>query len=323
MRLRVPQKKLIQAATWSAAGLAGLFFAINVATSFYVEWMMARPKRKRNRTSDLSDFVPEVKYETSLCRFTCDDGVEVSALVLTPEKINGHIILICHGLSHDKQSGIRFVQYLLREGYTLLSIDFRNHGESQGDYTTYGYHEKKDLVAAIRYLRQRCGYDARIGVLGASMGASIALQAAAETGEISGLVLDSPFASLKTITYEWADQMTHLPRFLLHVPMNLGFFWYERGTHCRVPEVEPVAKVKNIQCPIFLIHGSDDTKIPAHHSQDIFDRATGDKEIWIAEGVGHLGTYLRYRHEYEDRVLKFFKRTLLDADRTLRANTAS
>ena len=305
------RKRVIQTAGWSAAGITGVFFAINLATSFYIHRMMARPKRKRNRSSDLSDFVPEVEYHTTLCRFSCDDGVEVSAVVLTPEKRNGHIIVICHGLAHDKHSGIRFVQYLLREGYTLLSLDFRNHGESDGEVTTYGYHEKKDLIAAIHYLRERCGYDARIGILGASMGAAIALQAAAETDEISALVLDSPFASLRTITYEWADQMTHLPRFLLHLPMNLGLLWYELGTRCKVLDIEPMAKVKNIRCPIFLIHGGNDEKIPAHHSRDIYEHATCEKELWISEGAGHLGTYLQHRHEYEDRVLKFFSRTLL------------
>lgn len=313
MKLKVPKMpriKMKDAAPWAAAG-AGFFVAMNLAVSIYVELLLARPKRKRSKTADLTDFVPQVRYETAEIRFPSDDGVDLSALLLTPKKTNGHIVVICHGLAHDKRSGIRFVQYLLRAGYTLLAIDFRNHGESEGDVTTYGYFEKKDLHAAIQFLRKTFGNRPRIGILGASMGASIALQAAAETQELSGLVLDSPFASLRTITYEWADQKTHLPRFLLHVPMNMGYFLYEMYTHCKVPEIEPVAKVKQLSCPLFLIHGAEDEKIPAHHSREIFESAPVDKELWVAEGVGHLGTYLRYRREYEKRVLKFFSRTLL------------
>ena len=316
MKLKVPKMpriKMKDAASWAAAG-AGFFVAMNLAVSIYVELLLARPKRKRSKTADLSDFVPEVNYQTAEIRFPSNDGFDLCALLMTPEKTNGHIIVICHGLAHDKRSGVRFVQYLLREGYTLLAIDFRNHGDSEGDVTTYGYFEKRDLHAAIQYLRKTFGSAPRIGVLGASMGASIALQAAAETDELSALVLDSPFASLKTITYEWADQKTHMPRLLLHVPMHLGYFLYELYTNCRVLEIEPVEKVKKLSCPIFLIHGAKDDKIPAHHSREIFENATGEKELWIAKDAGHLGTYLYYRHEYETRVLQFFKKTLRRED---------
>ena len=108
-----------------------------------------------------------------------------------------------------------------------MAIDFRNHGDSQGDCTTYGYFEKKDLLAAVRYLRETLHLDGRIGVLGASMGAAIAIQAASETDEIRALVLDSSFASLRQVTYEWGEQITRLPRLLLHLPMNLGYLCYE------------------------------------------------------------------------------------------------
>ena len=305
----MPRIRMKDAAPWAAAG-AGFFVALNLAVSIYVELLLARPKRKRNKTSDLQDYLPEVKYETEEIRFPSDDGVDLSALLLTPERANGNVVLICHGLAHDKKSGIRFTQYLLREGYRLMAIDFRNHGESEGDVTTYGYYEKKDLLAAVEYLRKTYGPGPRIGVLGASMGASIALQAAAETDELSGLVLDSPFASLKSITYEWADQKTHMPRLLLHVPMHLGYFLYELYTNCKVPEIEPMVKAREISCPIFLIHGENDDKIPAHHSREIFENAAGDKELWIAKGVGHLGAYIYHRHEYETRVLQFFRRTM-------------
>ena len=81
-----------------------------------------------------------------------------------------------------------------------------------------------------------------------------------------------------------------------------------------MPEVEPLKHVKKIQCPVFFIHGDEDTKIPAHHSKQLYESAVGDKELWIAEGVGHLGTFLKYRHEYETRVLDFFRRTLLERE---------
>ena len=60
----------------------------------------------------------------------------------------------------------------------------------------------------------------------------------------------------------------------------------------------------------FLIHGDADKKIGSHHSEQIFDKASVPKELWICEGAGHLGTYLKYPKEYETRVLNFFNQHL-------------
>src|SRR6187431_647947 len=133
MRMKPSGTTLKKVAPWIAGVVGGVFLVANFAGALYVERMMAPPRRKKNKTSDLDDFVPEVKYDTAECCFQTEDGVRLSSLVLTPEVSNGSIVLVCHGLAHDKNSGVRFVQYLLKEGYTLLAIDFRNHGDSQGE----------------------------------------------------------------------------------------------------------------------------------------------------------------------------------------------
>lgn len=312
MKWREP--RIGKAIPWAVAGavaIGGLFLTANVATSVFIEQSLIRPKRKKNKTSDLADFIPEANYSTTPIRFLSTDGFWISALLLEPEKANGHAVVICHGIAHDKRSGIRFVQYLLKEGYTLLSIDFRNHGESEGSITTYGYHEKEDLLAAVRYLRNPVGIAGRIGVLGASMGASIAIQAAAESDQIGALVLDSPFASLKQVSLESVARITRLPRFMLYVPMSLAFFWTRLFYQFRVWDVEPSQKVQQVHCPILLIHGTADSRIGVHHSFDIYSKAKSQKELWIVENVGHLGAYLTRPLEYQKRVLSFFRRHLM------------
>lgn len=306
-------RQVKKTAPWALGGAAGLFLFGNLATSFYIEQSLARPSRKQNKTSDLSDFVPETKYTSTPVEFRSVDGFRISALLLEPEVRNDHAVLVCHGVAHDKRSGIRFVQFLLREGYTLLLIDFRNHGESDGQVTTYGYYEKHDLLSGIRYLRYPVGIKGRIGVLGASMGASIAILAAAESKEIDAMVLDSPFASLKKVAFERAMQITKLPRFLLFLPMQMAFLWIHLFDRFDVPAVEPSAKIKDVHCPVFLIHGTEDLKIPVQHSKEIFANAVGEKDLWIVDKVGHLGAYLADPSQYHQRVLEFFRKNLLEA----------
>lgn len=294
---------------WAATGLAGAFAAANLAVAYFSTQEMVQPKRKRNRTTDLKGFVPDTNYTLETCSFHSYDDCPLSAILLHSEKPNGKIVLICHGISHDKRSGVRFVQYLLKAGYTLMLMDFRNHGESGGRITTYGYHEKEDLRAAVRYLRKR-GLTGSLGVLGASMGAAVALQAAAGFEEIDALVLDSPFASLEQIAFEQTISITKLPRFAVYLPIQLACLWVRYVEDFPISEVSPLLSARQLKCPVFLIHGDGDRKIGAHHSRQIFETAPEPKELWISDGTDHLGTYLKYPEEYQRRVLNFFQQHL-------------
>ncbi len=298
-----------KAIPWAATGLVGAFAAANFAVGYLISQEMIRPRRKINRTSSLNNFVPDVNYTVESCSFGSYDDCPLSAILLHPEKPNGKIILICHGIRHDKRSGIRFVQYLLKDGYTLMLIDFRNHGESGGHITTYGYHEKEDLRAAVQYLRKQ-EFTGPIGVLGASMGAAVALQAAAGFEDIQALVVDSPFASLEQIALEQTIGVTRLPRFAVYLPMQLACLWSRYVEDFPVSEVSPLLSARSLTCPVFLIHGEADRKIGVHHSRQIFDAAPDPKELWICKGAGHLGTYLKHPDEYQKRVLDFFQKHL-------------
>lgn len=302
-------ERLKKAVPWFV-GLTSAFLLANIAGSAYFNHNFLRPRRKKNLSSDLTGYIPEAEYTSREFQFRSSDGVLISALHLQPAKPNGHAILVCHGLAHDKLSGIRYVQYLLQEGYSLVLMDFRNHGQSEGTITTYGYYEKQDLLGTIRYLRNE-GFQGKIGILGASMGASIALMTAVETDEISGMVLDSPFASLNKMCTAWACRTTHFPEFFLQMPIHLAYCWLFFVYRFWVPEVEPAVFARKLRCPIFLIHGGADQRIPAEHSREIYGNLPGEKELWIVDDVDHLGVYLNHPEEYQQRVLGFFSKSLL------------
>lgn len=300
---------LKKAAPW--VGVAGgLLLAANLGGSVFIHHRFRKPNKKSNRTSDLTDFVPEAKYSTEVRSFVSEDGVQLSMLLLTPENSNGNAVVVCHGVRHDKRSGVRYVQYLLLAGYTLACIDFRNHGDSSGSITTYGYFEKQDILAAIRHLRESLQVSGRIAVLGASMGAACAIMAAASSDQIDALVLDSPFASLEQMIAKSSSRTTHLSRGFLYLPLRLAFLWILLFDRCKVPEVKPAEKIKSVKCPVLLIHGGQDTVIPASHSREIYDNAVSEKDLWIVESAGHLGAYLQEPEQYKSRVLHFLEQHL-------------
>ena len=293
------------------AGLGGgLFLAISFSGSLFIRHRFRSPSKKSNRTSDLTNFAPETNYTTDVRYFDSGDGVRLSMLLLTPENANGNAVIVCHGVRHDKQSGVRYVQYLLRAGYTLACIDFRNHGDSGGSITTYGYFERHDILAAIRHLRETIQVLGGIAVLGASMGAACAIMAAATSDQIDALVLDSPFASLEQMVANSIRHTTHLSRGLLYLPLRLAFLWLLLFDRCNVPEVKPAEKIRFVRCPVFLIHGGQDRVIPVSSSKEIYENAVSEKDLWIVESAEHLGAYLQEPEQYKSRVLHFLQQHL-------------
>src|SRR4029078_1443198 len=85
----------------------------------------------------------------------------------------GRTILLCHGHSANKATQLSLVRKLVPIGYNVLAIDFRGHGESAGQLTSFGDLERRDVLGAVRWLRATHPEAThKIFGLGASMGAA-------------------------------------------------------------------------------------------------------------------------------------------------------
>lgn len=79
---------------------------------------------------------------------------------------------------------------------TVLCLDLSGSGMSEGEYISLGVYERDDVALVIEHLRQS-GRVTCIGLWGRSMGACTALLHGDRDPSIAGMVLDSPFATLK------------------------------------------------------------------------------------------------------------------------------
>ncbi len=79
-------------------------------------------------------------------------------------------MILLHGLHSRKERLLPLAAELNEAGFNILMFDFRAHGESGGEYTTFGLRELLDLLGALDYLLNRTDVSSeRIGVLGFSM----------------------------------------------------------------------------------------------------------------------------------------------------------
>src|SRR5207248_1416848 len=95
--------------------------------------------------------------------------------------------------------------------FDVLAFDFRAHGESQGDHTTVGYDEARDVDAAVSFAAQRDPQN--VALLGLSMGGAAGLNAAPDLPAVRAVVTDSAFATLDDIAANSITHFTHLPKY--------------------------------------------------------------------------------------------------------------
>lgn len=234
------------------------------------------------------------------------DGVLLRGWKVRPPRASGDWVLLFHGLSDNRTGMTGQAALLLHHGYSVVMMDARAHGESDGNMATYGWIERQDTRAIIDELSTK-ETTRNLFALGSSMGAAIALQSAAVEPRIAGVVAESSFSDLREATFDYAG---------LHWSPWLGKTLFRPGTWTvistaqkeggfSVDEVSPEKSVSLRPFPVLLICDDFDRIIPCRHTRRIFRAATGPKELWEVPGAEHASAIGVEPTEYERRVIAF------------------
>lgn len=158
----------------------------------------------------------------------------------------------------------------------MIAYDSRAHGESDGEMCTYGFFEKRDLARVLPTAAA-----GPIVLIGASLGAAVALQESADNPAVSAVVAAEAFSDLQTVARERA------PFFFTDSIIMKAFRIAEARANFRVDAVSPRDAARNIRVPVLLVHGEADRETPPEHSRRIFEALAGPKELVIVPGAGH------------------------------------
>ncbi len=227
-----------------------------------------------------------------------EDGLRLQGWYTPPQ--NGVVIVMAHGYG-----GVRPIDFYLlfaEQGYGVVTWDARAHGDSDGEVTTLGYAESRDVEVALEFALARPETE-HVGAWGGSMGAVSVLLAAARRPEIEAIIADSPFPSLED---ELKDQISPaLWRELIR-------FFAELETGTSIDLVRPIDVIDEISPrPVFIIQGMSDTRIPVDAAQRLYDAAGEPRWIWTEETPPHMNMYAFYKTRYTKRTAKFFREFLL------------
>lgn len=185
-------------------------------------------------------------------------------------------VVVLHGVADNRGSSVGVADHFLARGFDVIAYDSRAHGESEGEACTYGFYEKEDLRRVLDRV------DAKpIVVMGFSLGAAVALQAAAVDRRIAAVMAVSPFSDLRTVGSERA------PFFASKGNISDAFKLAEQEGKFRTDDVSPMAAAAHITAPTLTIHGARDDETPPAHAQRIFAALRGPKHLILVPNGDH------------------------------------
>jgi len=194
------------------------------------------------------------------------------------------VIIIAPGFYNNKDTVLfKSMADAFSKEYDVIVFDFRGHGKSS-DVFTWTALEQKDLRAITDYAKEN-GYE-KIGVIGFSLGAAIALIEASFHQNIDSVIAVSSPAELGKIDFHfWEKDMWR--------DLRLNFGVKGRGKGVRpgslaLQKIRPYDVVDKISpTPVLFLHGEKDWLVKLSHSQLLFEKAKDPKVLTILEDGGH------------------------------------
>ena len=261
---------------------------------------------RHNANSDFT-FTPfEFQADHEEAELVTADGVSFGAWYFR-QPSSPQTVIISGGHKGQRQNSLGIALALWRKGFNVIAYSYRGMPGSDRAPVTFGIKEVLELQAVIAFARKRVK-NARIGLLGYSMGAVVSLLGAAGEPGVEALVLDSPFSDLRMLLTENVHRTTHLP--------GAPFVWLaglmlRLRTGSSLSDCSPIAVLSALEPrPLFFIHGGADRITSVNHSRRLYDGYRGPREIWIVQGAPHTGAYFADRALYVERVAGFFARHL-------------
>lgn len=242
-------------------------------------------------------------------RITSKDGLRLSGYVLESHPESHRWVIIVHGYTVSLHVSTQYIEMFEQEGFNVLLIDQRRHGNSQGKYTTYGYMEKYDIAAWVYWIMEHYGEDIAIGLHGQSFGGGTVLEyLSIAHPSVKFVVADCPYSDLTQLLRYQIKELNKIPASSLILPLvNIQL---KRRAGFRMQQVSPLRTVRSSPMPLLLIHGTSDDYVPTHMCKSLFEHKQGHKKLLLIEGAVHGNAYAVDPKRYTEEVHKLIQETL-------------
>lgn len=178
------------------------------------------------------------------------------------------------------------VERCFRLGRSVMLIDQRASGRSDGHVISFGINERRDCHSWVRFAIEHFGKGVKLIIGGVSMGAATVMLAAGDPlpENVIGVLADCSYTSAEEIIKKVVKDMK-LPVNVFYPFIKIGAKIFGRFD---LEETSPIEAVKKCALPIVFVHGDDDAFVPYEMSVRLFSECSSQKkELITIGGAGH------------------------------------
>lgn len=190
-----------------------------------------------------------------------------------PAPAGSPALVVMHGWGSNAGMMLPLAAPLHAAGYSLLLVDARCHGQSDGDSFASLPRFAEDIEAAVRWLAGQPGVDVQaIGLVGHSVGAGAALLAASRQPAVRAVVSLAAFAHPAAMLRRWLAAQG-----IPYWPLGVYVLAYvQRVIGHRFDDIAPCHTIGRVTCPVLIVHGLADQTVPVAEARQIHAARAGD-----------------------------------------------
>ncbi len=249
----------------------------------------------------LNDSVPSLPHE--IFTVTTSDGLHLKGWYLQGSNSTHSkpAVIMFHGHGSCRSAILPEAYQFLKQGHSVYLLDFRAHGNSEGEQCMVGINESADVKAAYEYATKKG--EKQLVLWGASMGASTILKAIHDFNlHPAKLILEMPFATMK--------QATEGKLRIMHLPSSLSpflVFWGGVLNGKWAFSYKPYNYADEVTCPVLLQWGRNDPRVTIDETNEIYAHLKTNKMLVIYENSAHESLYTKEPEKWVASVTDFLK----------------
>ena len=237
--------------------ILGIYIVLSLVLYFVQDYMLFKPEKLS------SDF--QFAYDNQITEeynIETRDGAVINGLHFKSQQPKG-IVFYLKGNSKSIKGWGKFAVDFTRHNYDVIMVDYRGFGKSTGKRTQKAI--KRDMQMVYNKIKEKVA-EKYIILYGRSLGSGFATKLASMNNPRM-LILDAPYYSLSKVA----------KKFIPFMPISLLI---------KFP-IPTYKWLKYVQCPIHIIHGTDDQLIPYKSSVKLSKINPDQTTLYTVIGGGH------------------------------------